>query len=164
MGGLDLQAGVGCTWHIWDIRSRSSHSICFSFVIDGVITLPIAIYGYLIFPDIPRTTKAFYLTKEVNVIPYIFPCTSLNMTKQEKTLACARLRGKVQVDRPPLTWNLACRILGRWRWYACSLLVSYVILIRLPISKYSSLWVCHFRRNRKPWIKQYNGTMAQVYR
>ncbi|KAF5388136.1 hypothetical protein D9615_000261 [Tricholomella constricta] len=34
------------------------------FIIDGVITLPIAIYGFLIFPDLPVTTKAFYLTTE----------------------------------------------------------------------------------------------------
>jgi len=55
----------------------------------------------------------------------------MTMTKQEKILARTRLRGEVQVDRSPLTWNLARRILGRWRWYACSLLVSYG-LIRLP--------------------------------
>ena len=34
------------------------------FIIDGVITLPIALYGFLIFPDLPATTKAFYLTEE----------------------------------------------------------------------------------------------------
>lgn len=76
------------------------------FVIDGVITLPIAIYGYFIFPDTPRTTEAFYLTKE------------------EKILARARLQGEVQVDRPPLSWNLIRRVLSRWRWYACSLLFA----------------------------------------
>ena len=37
-----------------------------------------------------------------------------------------------------MAWNLARRILGRWRWYACSLLVSYGLLIRLPITKKSS--------------------------
>lgn len=35
------------------------------FIIDGVITLPIALYGFAIFPDVPRTTKAFYLSQEV---------------------------------------------------------------------------------------------------
>ncbi|KAJ3575155.1 hypothetical protein NP233_g1289 [Leucocoprinus birnbaumii] len=76
------------------------------FIIDGIITLPIAIYGFLIFPDVPQTTKAFYLTKE------------------EKELAYSRLRGQVQVDRQPLSWNLARRVLGRWRWYGCSLLFA----------------------------------------
>ncbi|KAF5363442.1 hypothetical protein D9756_000520 [Leucocoprinus leucothites] len=76
------------------------------FIIDGIITLPIAVYGFLIFPDVPQTTKAFYLTEE------------------EKDLAYTRLQGEVQVDRPPLSWSLAHRVLGRWRWYACSLLFA----------------------------------------
>ncbi|KAB8293781.1 hypothetical protein EYC80_009266 [Monilinia laxa] len=32
------------------------------FIIDGLITLPIALYGLLLFPDTPSTTSAFYLT------------------------------------------------------------------------------------------------------
>ncbi|KAG4032609.1 hypothetical protein MFRU_006g00790 [Monilinia fructicola] len=32
------------------------------FIIDGLITLPIALYGFLLFPDTPSTTSAFYLT------------------------------------------------------------------------------------------------------
>lgn len=36
------------------------------FIIDGIITLPIALYGFLIFPDLPATTKAFYLTEEAS--------------------------------------------------------------------------------------------------
>ncbi|THH33651.1 hypothetical protein EUX98_g526 [Antrodiella citrinella] len=34
------------------------------FIIDGIITLPIAFYGFLVFPDVPANTKAFYLTEE----------------------------------------------------------------------------------------------------
>lgn len=37
----------------------------YRFIIDGVITLPIALYGFLIFPDTPATTKAFYLSDHV---------------------------------------------------------------------------------------------------
>jgi hypothetical protein len=37
----------------------------FRFIIDGIITLPIALYGFLVFPDLPRTTKSFYLSEEV---------------------------------------------------------------------------------------------------
>ncbi|KAL2163885.1 hypothetical protein VTH06DRAFT_3097 [Thermothelomyces fergusii] len=32
------------------------------FLIDGVITLPVALYGFFLFPDIPATTAAPYLT------------------------------------------------------------------------------------------------------
>jgi hypothetical protein len=35
------------------------------FIIDGIITLPIAFYGFAVFPNVPSTTKAFYLTGEV---------------------------------------------------------------------------------------------------
>jgi hypothetical protein len=38
----------------------------YSFIMDGIITLPIALYGFLVFPDIPATTKTFYLTEEVS--------------------------------------------------------------------------------------------------
>ncbi len=36
------------------------------FIIDGVITMPIALYGFFMFPDVPTTTKAFYLSDEVS--------------------------------------------------------------------------------------------------
>ena len=35
------------------------------FIIDGIITIPIALYGFAMFPDVPTTTKAFYLSEEV---------------------------------------------------------------------------------------------------
>ena len=37
------------------------------FIIDGIITIPIALYGFAMFPDVPTTTKAFYLSEEVRV-------------------------------------------------------------------------------------------------
>ncbi|KAJ3776541.1 major facilitator superfamily domain-containing protein [Lentinula raphanica] len=76
------------------------------FIIDGVITLPIAFYGFWIFPDVPATTNVFYLSEE------------------DRELAASRLRGYVEVKHSPLSWKLAKRILTRWRWYACSLLFA----------------------------------------
>jgi hypothetical protein len=35
------------------------------FIIDGVISLPIAIAGYFILPDVPEIAKAWYFSKEV---------------------------------------------------------------------------------------------------
>ncbi|GAB0146004.1 hypothetical protein EsHS_00006417 [Epichloe bromicola] len=34
------------------------------FLIDGLITLPIAVFGYLFFPDIPENTQAVYLSEK----------------------------------------------------------------------------------------------------
>ncbi|KAE9410310.1 MFS general substrate transporter [Gymnopus androsaceus JB14] len=76
------------------------------FIIDGIITLPIAFYGFWLFPDVPATTKVFYLNEE------------------ERKLASARLQGHVEVAHSPLSWKLAKRVLTRWRWYACSLLFA----------------------------------------
>lgn len=79
------------------------------FIIDGVITLPIALYGFLIFPDVPATTRAFYLTQE------------------ERDLASTRLEASQRnrdITHFKPSWNLVERVLGRWRWYACSLLFA----------------------------------------
>ncbi|EGO01798.1 hypothetical protein SERLA73DRAFT_103821 [Serpula lacrymans var. lacrymans S7.3] len=74
------------------------------FIIDGVITLPIAIYGFLVFPDVPNSTRAFYLTQE------------------ERELAYKRLESDTAQHK--LSWDLFKRVLGKWRWYACSLLFA----------------------------------------
>lgn len=40
------------------------------FIIDGVISLPIALAGYFILPDVPETSRAFYFSKEVCKLPF----------------------------------------------------------------------------------------------
>ncbi|KAN0120049.1 pantothenate transporter-like protein [Hyaloscypha variabilis] len=67
------------------------------FIIDGLITIPIAIYGLLLFPDTPSTTSAFYLTSD------------------ERALAISRVP-EVPERRP---WNLdfVKRVFSSWYWY-----------------------------------------------
>ncbi|KAL4734390.1 major facilitator superfamily domain-containing protein, partial [Aspergillus similis] len=69
------------------------------FIIDGLITIPIAIYGFIVFPDTPTTTKARYLTAE------------------EKALAVARIpeTGAVKV---PLNWAFLKSVFLQWYWWA----------------------------------------------
>lgn len=38
------------------------------FIIDGVISIPIALWGLFAIPDLPHTTKAFYWTKDASKI------------------------------------------------------------------------------------------------
>ncbi|KAJ4418745.1 hypothetical protein N0V85_001326 [Neurospora sp. IMI 360204] len=56
------------------------------FVVDGIITLPVAIYGFFLFPDTPQTTRAPYLSRE------------------ERELAVRRMEGMMgvpaEVERP----------------------------------------------------------------
>jgi len=35
------------------------------FIVDGIISLPIAVAGYFVLPDLPETTRARYLTEDV---------------------------------------------------------------------------------------------------
>jgi ACS family pantothenate transporter-like MFS transporter len=64
-----------------------------------LITIPIAIYGFIVFPDTPTTTKARYLTAE------------------EKALAVARIpeSGAVKV---PLNRAFLKSVFSTWHWYA----------------------------------------------
>ncbi|KAJ4387082.1 hypothetical protein N0V93_007669 [Gnomoniopsis smithogilvyi] len=67
------------------------------FIIDGIITLPVALYGYLFFPDTPETTTAFYFTE------------------REKSLAVSRV--PAVHDRSPLTWAFVKKVLTSWYWW-----------------------------------------------
>ncbi|KAI1822674.1 MFS general substrate transporter [Xylaria intraflava] len=67
------------------------------FIIDGLITIPVAIYGFIFFPDTPATTKAFYLTDK------------------QKALAVARV--PPAEDRSPWSWSFFRRSLtSRFFW------------------------------------------------
>ncbi|KAI7782459.1 hypothetical protein LA080_013458 [Diaporthe eres] len=65
--------------------------------IDGIMTLPVALYGFLLFPDTPATTQAFYLTDN------------------EKALAQARV--PELHDRSPMTWKFVRKVLTSWYWW-----------------------------------------------
>ncbi|VUC26101.1 unnamed protein product [Clonostachys rosea] len=68
------------------------------FIIDFCITIPVAVYGFLAFPDTPTSTRARWLTDE------------------EKRLAIERLP-EVKKNRGALGWNLFSRVLGSWHWW-----------------------------------------------
>lgn len=61
------------------------------------MTLPVALYGFLLFPDTPATTQAFYLTEN------------------EKALAQARV--PELHDRSPMTWKFVRKVLTSWYWW-----------------------------------------------
>jgi ACS family pantothenate transporter-like MFS transporter len=66
-------------------------------VIDGIITLPVALYGFFLFPDTPRDTKAPYLTPE------------------EKMLAISRV--PEVPERTPMSWSFLKHCFTTWYWY-----------------------------------------------
>lgn len=70
------------------------------FIIDFLITVPIAVYGFIFFPDTPETCNAFYFSKD------------------EIQLASKRIKAK---PHTPLDFTVVKRVLGRWHWYLFSL-------------------------------------------
>ena len=67
------------------------------FIIDGLITIPIALYGLFLFPDTPTTTSAFYLTSS------------------ERALAISRV--PEVPERQPWNFSFLKRIFTSWYWY-----------------------------------------------
>ncbi|KIW53089.1 hypothetical protein PV05_08687 [Exophiala xenobiotica] len=67
------------------------------FIIDGLITLPVAVYGFLLFPDTPSTTTAPYLSAE------------------ERALAMSRV--PEVPEQKPLSLSFVKRVLKSWQFY-----------------------------------------------
>lgn len=68
------------------------------FIVDGLITVPIAIYGFFLFPDTPATTQAPYLSTE------------------ERALAVSRVP-EIEVGRPKIDLALGKKLFTSWKYY-----------------------------------------------
>ncbi|KAK0384696.1 hypothetical protein NLU13_7174 [Sarocladium strictum] len=70
------------------------------FIIDGLLTLPVALYGFFLFPDTPRTTTAFYLSEA------------------ERKLAVERVPLVAQgEEQKPLRIAFVKKVLTSWYWW-----------------------------------------------
>ncbi len=67
------------------------------FIMDGLITIPIAIYGLLLFPDTPSTTSAFYLSPAERALPI------------SRVPEVPELR--------PWNFDFVKRVFSSWYWY-----------------------------------------------
>lgn len=74
------------------------------FIINSIISLPIAFSGYFILPDVPEITKAWYLTKD------------------EIALAKKRMELEGRANRQPYTVAKMKKIFTSWRIYLLTLL------------------------------------------
>lgn len=72
------------------------------FIIDGLLCVPVAIYGWCLFPDTPTTTKVPYLSDD------------------ERKLALSRV--PPHVERAPFNLAFVKRVFGSWYWYGFVLL------------------------------------------
>ncbi|WZH49407.1 Transmembrane transporter transporter Liz1p [Fusarium acuminatum] len=71
------------------------------FLIDGIITLPVAVFGYFFFPDVPEYTDAPYLNEK------------------ERQLALDRLPPKKEDGHSIEAWSLVKRVMGHPLLYVC---------------------------------------------
>ncbi|KAI1985015.1 hypothetical protein LOZ51_006549, partial [Ophidiomyces ophidiicola] len=94
MFGGFIQTGINSSLH----GARGLPGWRWLFIVDGLITVPIALYGFFLFPDTPRTTTAPYLSDA------------------ERALAISRVP-EAPAERPRLDWGFARRVFGGWHWY-----------------------------------------------
>jgi MFS transporter, ACS family, pantothenate transporter len=105
------------------------------FIIDGLITIPIAIYGLVLFPDTPSTTSAFYLSSS------------------ERALAISRVP-EVPERRP---WNLdfVKRVFSSWYWYGFVML--WIIAGETESFSSNSLLALYMKSTKRYSVAQLNN-------
>ncbi|KAK9245762.1 major facilitator superfamily domain-containing protein [Lipomyces tetrasporus] len=69
------------------------------FIVCAIITIPVAVFGYFFFPDVPEKT------------------TSRWFTEKEKMLAFDRLRGDGFERSRGLSWTLVSRVMKAWQFW-----------------------------------------------
>lgn len=93
------------------------------FIIDGVISLPIAIAGFFVLPDVPEICRAPYLTKEVSKCHWHITTThKLTQHAQEIAFAQRRMALEGRAQRGPYTKAKVKKIFKSWHIYALVLL------------------------------------------
>lgn len=87
------------------------------FIIDGIITLPVAIYGFILFPDTPATTTACYLSQSERDLAV----SRLNLHKPTTRKSTASPDSESDPTKhahpSPLTWTFAKSVLASWEWW-----------------------------------------------
>lgn len=74
------------------------------FIFDGIITIVVALYGYVFFPDTPYNTEAFYLTAS------------------EKARCVERLVEDGREETSKFSWDLFKRAFQSWQLYVLTIL------------------------------------------
>ncbi|KAL3479134.1 major facilitator superfamily domain-containing protein [Aspergillus californicus] len=97
------------------------------FIIDGIITCPIAVIGYMYFPDVPEQTKARWLSPS------------------EKQLALSRLPPKKEDGHNINPWSLAKRVFGSPSFYIlCTFAMVCSALEAYCVQNLYLLWLKHY--------------------
>jgi ACS family pantothenate transporter-like MFS transporter len=104
------------------------------FIMDGVISLPICLAGFILIPDLPENTRAFYLSED------------------DAKLARKRMDNVGRAPRRTLGWSILRRVFTRWHVYGLTML--YIIFINTgPSSSINTLSL---------WLKANNWPITQI--
>lgn len=106
------------------------------FIFDGVITFPMALWGFYALPDLPSTTKVKWLTP----------------AEKELALSRARIAGK-QLEEP-FTWRGILRVLKKWHFWVYTAYYTFFICSE-NIGSYMNLWLKSLHRYSVPQINEY---------
>ncbi|KAJ4247846.1 hypothetical protein NW762_013055 [Fusarium torreyae] len=92
------------------------------FVFDGIIGIPICLYGYWAIPDSPNSSKAYWLKEN------------------DLQLANDRMLKHGRTPAKKLTWKIVRRVVTTWPVYLfCSIFIAHVLGIK--IYSYFNLWL-----------------------
>ncbi|KAH8690694.1 putative pantothenate transporter [Talaromyces proteolyticus] len=97
------------------------------FIFDGIITFPMAIWGYFALPDLPSNTR----------VPWLKP--------HEKQLALDRMKKAGKQLEEPITWVGAKRVLSRWHFWVYTTYYTFFICSE-NIGSYMNLWLTSLNR------------------
>ncbi|KAL2815212.1 major facilitator superfamily domain-containing protein [Aspergillus cavernicola] len=106
------------------------------FIFDGVITFPMAIWGYLALPDLPSNTRVPWLKAE------------------EKELARERMRKAGKSLEEPITWRGMKRVLSKWHFWVYTAYYTFFICSE-NIGGYMNLWLKSLDRYSVTQINTY---------
>jgi ACS family pantothenate transporter-like MFS transporter len=92
------------------------------FVFDGIIGVPVCIYGYFAIPDAPAASKAAWLKP------------------RDREIAIQRMEKLGRAPMKKLDWAIVKRIVTTWHVYLfCAIFIAHVLGIR--IYSYFTLWL-----------------------
>ncbi|CCH45113.1 putative transporter SEO1 [Wickerhamomyces ciferrii] len=113
------------------------------FIIDGIITLPIALIGYAFWPGLPESGKPWYLTDDEYKLV-------LKRTERYKVSKAGKL------DRDVLK-----RTFTQWKWYVC--VFGYIcMLLGHHTAGYMSLWLKAQKRYSVVQINNYPTAVSAI--
>jgi MFS family permease len=110
------------------------------FIIDGCISLPIALLGFFMFPGLPSSGKPWWMTEE------------------EHFLAQRRMRDEGVEQSRTLSWKVLKRVFGSWHFYFAVL--CYTLFVSNTAFLMARTYILQF-----PIIlisQRPNGTLAQM--